>query len=144
MQLRGGPAIDVGIHKSNYSRYSSYDRSTGYTEFYAGLIGKVVSTHFYVSPDYFHSNTWRGYGEIKTGIQPLKALFLSGHVGVSVPLNRNQWWYRTQYDWRLGAAHGLGPVTLHLDLTGGGPDKDQYEGRAHSRTALVAGAAFVF
>jgi uncharacterized protein (TIGR02001 family) len=143
-QLGGGPTIDVGIHNSTYSHYSSEERPSGYTELYAGLVGKVVSTRIYVSPNYFHSNTWRGYGEVETGFRPLRKLLLSAHAGVSVPLNHTQWWYRTQYDWRVGAAHEVGRVTLHLDLNGGGPDQDFYEGRAHRRTALVAGAAFVF
>lgn len=143
-QLSAGPAIDVGIHKTNYTRYSSEGRSIGYTEAYAGLIGKVVSTRIYVSPNYFYSDTWRGYGEVEAGIRLLRKLSLSGHVGVSVPLNRNRWWYPTQYDWRVGAAREVGRATLHLDLSGGGPGKDYYEGQAHKRTALVGGASFVF
>jgi uncharacterized protein (TIGR02001 family) len=143
-QLRGGPTIDVGIHQSNYTRYSSEERSAAYTEFYAGLIGKVISTHFYVSPNYFYSDTWRGYGEVEAGIRPRRGLFLSAHAGLSVPLNHNLWWYPTQYDWRVGAAQDVGRLTLHLDLSGGGPDEDYYEGNAHGRTALVGGASFVF
>lgn len=143
-QLGNGPTLDVGIHNTNYSRYSSEERSTGYTELYAGLIGKVVSARVYVSPNYFHSDTWRGYGEIESGVRPVRDLSLSGHVGVSVPLNRNDWWYKTQYDWRIGAAQDVGRLTFHLDLSGAGPSKDSYDGRTHNRTALVGGASFVF
>lgn len=142
--LRGGPTIDVGIHNSNYSHYSSEERSAGYTEAYVGLIGKVVSAHVYVSPNYFYSNTWRGYGEVETGVRPLRKLLLSAHAGMSVPLNHNQWWYKTQYDWRIGMAQEIGRATLHLDLSGGGLSKDVYEGESHNRTALVAGASFIF
>src|SRR5437868_3389001 len=79
-QLRGGPTIDVGVHQSSYSRYSRDQRSAGYTEVYAGLIGKIVSTHLYVSPNYFCSDTWRGYGEVEAGFRPLRKLSLSAHV----------------------------------------------------------------
>ena len=143
-QLGSGPTLDLGIHNSNYSRYSKYDEARGYTEAYAGLIGKVVSAHVYVSPNYFRPDTWRGYGEVEAGIHPSRKLLLSAHAGVSVPLNHNQWWYRTQYDWRIGAAQEVGPLTLHLDLSGGGPDKEYYDGQTHHRTALVAGASFAF
>jgi uncharacterized protein (TIGR02001 family) len=143
-QLGRGPTLDVGIHQSNYSRYAREERSTGYTEVSAGLIGKAVSAHVYVSPNYFNPNRWRGYGELEAGFRPLRHLLLSADAGLSVPLNHNQSWYRTQYDWRVGAAREVGRVTLHLDLSGGGPDKDRYERRFHSRTALVGGATLVF
>jgi uncharacterized protein (TIGR02001 family) len=145
-QLGSGPTIDVGIHNSNYSEYSKYERSVGYTEAYAGLIGKILSGRVYVSPNYFHSNNWRVYGELEAGFRPLPKLLLSAHAGLLVPLHDN---YpgtnsRTQHDWRIGAASELGRVTLHLDLSGGGPGKDYYEGRPHDRTALVAGATILF
>jgi hypothetical protein len=143
-QLGNGPTLDVGIHDSRYSRYSSEARSSAYSEFYAGLIGKVLSTHVYVSPNYFHPDDWRGYGEVEASLRPRRHLLLSSHLGLSVPLNDNRWRYPTQYDWRVGAAREIGRLTLHLDIGGGGPDKDHYEGQTHGRTELVAGASFVF
>jgi uncharacterized protein (TIGR02001 family) len=149
-KLGSGPTIDVGIHNSNYSKYSKYAQSVGYTEAYAGLIGKVLSGRVYISPNYFHANTWRLYGEVEAGVRPMRNLLVSAHAGMLVPLHGD---YssangavngRTEYDWRLGAARELGPMTLHLDVSGGGPGKDWYDGRYHSRTALVAGAAFLF
>jgi uncharacterized protein (TIGR02001 family) len=147
-QLGSGPTIDVGIHNSNYFKHSSRE-SAGYTEAYAGLIGKVLSGRLYVSPNYFHSNTWRAYGEVEAGIRPLPKLLLSAHAGLLVPLNdrdygRSAAGSRAEYDWRIGAEQELGRVSLHLDLSGGGPGKDWYEGKAHNRTALVAGASFLF
>jgi len=142
-RLGSGPVLDVGISNSNYSHYSSRERSNGYTEAYAGLIGKIVSTHVYLSPNYFASDNWRLYGEVDAAVSPVRKLLLSAHAGVIVPLH-NGYRTKTGYDWRIGAAHELGPVTLHLDLSGGGPGKDLYEGREHNRTALVAGAAFIF
>jgi len=142
-RLGSGPVLDVGIVNSNFSRFSSHDRATGYSEVYAGLIGKLVSSHIYLSPNYFKADNWRLYGDVEAAVSPVRKLLLSAHAGVLVPLSGG---YRakTGYDWRIGAARELGRVTLHLDLSGGGPGKDLYEGRAHSRTALVAGAALLF
>ena len=147
-QLGDGPAIDVGIHNSNYSEYSRYGRPAGYTEAYAGLTGKALSGHVYLSPNYFHSRTWRLYGELEGGVQPAKGLLLSAHAGLLVPIATGSYAAATkskaQYDWRVAAAQDVGRVTMHLDLSGGGPSDDFYEGRSHNRTALVAGASFVF
>ena len=143
-QLGRGPTLDVGIHNSNYSKYSKYGEARGYTEAYAGLIGKVVSTHVYVSPNYFRANDWRLYGEVEAGVRPLPKLLLSAHVGLLVPLGSANYRRQTDHDWRIGAAREVGRLTLHLDLSGGGPRKDFYERRMHNRTALVAGASFLF
>jgi len=147
-QLGGGPAIDVGIHNSTYSEYSRYGRTVDYTEVYAGLTGKSLSGHVYLSPNYFHSKTWRLYGEVEGGVQPAKGLLLSAHAGLLVPVATANYAAapnsKAQYDWRVGAAQDVGRVTMHLDFSGGGPSRDFYEGQAHSRTALVAGASVVF
>lgn len=152
-RLGSGPTLDLGVHNSNYFQYSSRP-SSGYTEAYAGLIGKVITGRIYISPNYFHSNTWRLYGELESGFQPVRGLTLSGHAGLLVPLNNSSYggagWQavsttnKTQYDWRLGAAQEVGRFTLHLDLSGGGPGRDYYDGEWHNRTALVAGATFLF
>jgi uncharacterized protein (TIGR02001 family) len=151
-QLRPELTLDIGVHNSNYFQYSSRP-SSGYTEAYAGLIGKVISGRLYVSPNYFHSGTWRLYGEIESGFRPAKRLTLSAHAGLLVPLNNGSYGspsaqvdpnIKTQYDWRIGAAQELGRFTLHLDLSGGGPGKDYYDGNNHDRTALVAGATVLF
>lgn len=142
-RLKSGPTIDVGVINSNYSHYTGYERSTGHSEAYVGLVGKVLSSHLYLSPNYFHSGTWTAYGEVDAGIPATRKLRLSAHVGALVPLSSG-YSSRTQYDWQIGATREVGPLSLHLTFGDGGPGRDFYEGRWHGRRALVAGATYIF
>jgi uncharacterized protein (TIGR02001 family) len=142
-RLKGGPTIDVGVLNANYSRYTGYDRSSGYSELYAGLIGKVFSSRISLSPNYFHSHSWTAYGEVDAGIQPTRKLRLTAHVGSLVPLG-SAYGSGLQYDWEIGATREVGPVSLHLAFSDGGPGRDFYEERLHRRHALVAGATMLF
>ncbi|HEX6742462.1 MAG TPA: hypothetical protein VF079_11800, partial [Sphingomicrobium sp.] len=49
---------------------------------------------------------------------------------------------RPQYDWRLGIAREVGPASLHVIATGGGPGRDYYRDRWHNRTALIFGLSW--
>jgi uncharacterized protein (TIGR02001 family) len=142
-KLHSGPSIDVGIINANYSRYTGHERSSGYTEIYAGLVGKVLSSHIYLSPNYFHSGSWAAYGEVDAGIAPARKLRLTAHVGSLVPLG-SSYASKVQYDWQIGATREAGPVSLHLAFGDGGPGRDFYEGILHRRRALVVGATYVF
>jgi uncharacterized protein (TIGR02001 family) len=142
-RLKSGPTIDVGILNANYSHHTEYGRSRGYTEVYAGLVGKVLSSHVYLSPNYFHSGTWAAYGEVNAGIRPAHKLRLSAHVGTLVPLE-SSCASRVQYDWQIGATREVGPLSLHATFGDGGPGRDFYEGERHRRRAFVFGATYVF
>ena len=142
-RLGRGPTLDLGITNANYTHYTGYERPTGYTEVYAGLIGKLVSSHVFLSPNYFHSGSWTLYGEVEAGISPVRKLRLTAHVGALVPL-QGGYSSRTQYDWQLGVSREVGPVSLHVALSDGGPGRDYYEGRIHRRRALLIGATCVF
>jgi uncharacterized protein (TIGR02001 family) len=142
-RLGAGPSVDVGVINANYSRYTGYERSTGYTEVYAGLVGKILSSHIYLSPNYFHSGTWVAYAEVDAGIRAARKLRLTAHVGTLVPLESG-YRSRVQYDWQVGATREVGPLSLHVALSGGGPGRDFYEDQWHRRRALVVGATYVF
>jgi len=142
-RLAGGPSIDVGVINSNYSRYTRYGHSAGYTEVYAGIVGKVLSSRIYLSPNYFNGGTWMAYGEVNAGISPVRKLRLTAHVGSRIPLH-GALSQRVNYDWEVGATREVGRLSLHLAVTGGGPGRDYYEGVAHRRRALVAGATMLF
>jgi uncharacterized protein (TIGR02001 family) len=141
-RLGNGPSIDVGVINANYSRYTGYERSTSYTEVYAGLVGKVFSSHVYLSPNYFHSDAWVAYAEVDAGIGPARKLRVTAHVGTLVPLG-SSYRSRVQYDWQIGATREVGPLSLHATLSGGGRGRDFYEDRWHRRRALVVGATYV-
>lgn len=142
-KLRGGPTIDVGVNNSNYSRYSGYERSTGYTEIYAGLISRVFSSHVYLSPNYFGSHSWAAYGEVNAGFRPARKLGLTAHVGTLVPLGYGDR-SKVQYDWQIRATREIGPLSLHVALSDGGPGRDFYENEWHRRRALVVGLTTIF
>jgi uncharacterized protein (TIGR02001 family) len=142
-RLSNGPTIDVGVLNANYSRYTGYERSEGYSEVYAGLVGKVLSSHLYLSPNYFHSGDWAAYGEVDAGVRPARKLRLAAHIGALIPLG-SSYASPVQYDWQIGATREVGPVSFHLTFSDGGPGRDFYEDHWHRRRALVVGATMLF
>jgi uncharacterized protein (TIGR02001 family) len=141
-QLPNGPAIDLGIVNSDYSRHSGHIddsghyRSLSYTEAYVGLIGKNVASHVYLSPNYFDSNVWALYGEVDASVAPAKKLKLTGHLGGLTYLSGGSR-RKTGYDWLIGASRELGPLSAQIAVTGGGPGRDFYRNDYYSRTAVV-------
>jgi len=142
-KLRGGPTLDFGIVNSNYSRHSGHYRSLSYTEAYAGLIGRNVASHVYLSPNYFHSDTWTLYGDIDAAIQPARKWRVTAHVGALNYLHGAPD-EKSQYDWRIGVTREIGRFSAQIALSGGGPGRDYYYGREHNRTALVAQLNCIF
>jgi uncharacterized protein (TIGR02001 family) len=143
--LKGGTILDVGAIHSRYSRYSTSDRSNSYTEFYAGVGHKWVSSRLYLSPHYFEAGVWTLYGEVNGNFSPARKWTVDGHVGMLVPLRTpaDVQGFGTEYDWRVGVTRELGPVSLHLVWTDGSPDNHSYRGREHAGSALIAGASLV-
>ncbi len=145
--LGRGPTLDLGIVNSNYSKHSGHYRSLSYTELYAGLIGKNVASHLYLSPNYFHSEVWTLYGDLDVAVQPARKWRLTGHVGALTYLHGSEYdpeHARSQYDWRVGVARELGRFSLQAALSSGGPGDDYYDYGEHSRTALTFGASCIF
>jgi uncharacterized protein (TIGR02001 family) len=143
-RLPGGVTIDVGAVHSSYTHYSSRGSATSYTEIYAGASRGFLTSRVYLSPHYFGHGRKAAYGELDATVSPLRKLRLSGHVGLLVPIDypgaHND--DRAQYDWRLGVAREVGPATLHVIATGGGPGRDYYGDRWHDRTALIFGLSW--
>lgn len=139
-------SLDAGVMRSEYFRGADGHQATGYTEVYAGLVGRRLSAHVFYSPDYFRPGVSTVYLEADGVLEPTERVRLTAHVGV---LNYLSWppgrgGLTTQYDWRLGASRQVGPVALSAAVSGGGPAEDYYRGRSHSRTALVVGATWAF
>jgi len=149
LQLAGGYArrispslsADVGVIHSLYSRYSSPGSSNSYTEVYAGLTRGFLSARVTYSPHYFEHGARTLYGELNANVGLAKKLRLNGHFGLLAPVDYRGMNARTQYDWRLGVERQLGRASMQLIATGGGPGRDYYAGRTHSRTALVLGVS---
>ena len=149
LQLNGGYAkrlsgvtLDFGAIYSAYSHYSSQRSSNSYTEIYAGAAYKFLSSRIAFSPHYFEGGARTLYGELDANFSPARKLHLTGHAGVLVPLGYRGEDPRAQYDWRIGVSRDVGKVTLHLIGSGGGPGRDYYRGRLHTRNALILGASW--
>lgn len=140
-------SIDAGVLRSQYRTPNAGGRANKYTELYLGLTADPVVARIYYSPDYFRRGVSTLYGEVEGTIRPARNWRLNGHVGsliyvttpTSYPFRRD-----TKYDWRLGLARQFGQFELHTALSGGGPGKEYYAGRARSKTALTAGASWSF
>ena len=144
-RLSSGLTVDLGIVHSNYSRYSSRGPAKSYTEAYAGVAGKLLSSRIYVSRGYLKSGAWTLYGEVDANVPVGTRLRVTGHVGMLVPLDRRDTGvtYRTEFDWRLGIARNIGPITVSAALTGRGRGHDFYQERSYGRRALVFGVTYV-
>jgi uncharacterized protein (TIGR02001 family) len=142
-RLPSGVVLDFGVTHSSYSRYSSR-ASASYTEIYAGLSRKALSTRISYAPHYFGRGYSTLYGEVNANVSPMPKLSLFGHVGLLVPVDypETAMTPRTQHDWSLGLSRQTGPVSLHAIVTGGGPGADYYNDRPHRRTKLVVGVSY--
>jgi uncharacterized protein (TIGR02001 family) len=138
-RLPGGLSVDAGVLRAQFSRQSSLGREGGYTEIFAGLSGRALAARIAYSPDYYWRDTATLYGRVEATARPAPRWRLSGHVGALTRLSGAPRFAiaRTQYDWRAGVTHALGPVELDASLSGGGPNRDYYGTQTHSKTALV-------
>jgi uncharacterized protein (TIGR02001 family) len=141
-RLSSGITVDLGIVHSNYSTYSSRGPGRSYTEVYAGLAGKILSSRISVSPDYLKPGAWTLYGEVDANVPAAKKLRVTGHVGILAPLDRRGYsgdTLKPELDWRLGLARDVGPVTLSVAWTGISRNRDLYQERSYGRRALIVG-----
>jgi uncharacterized protein (TIGR02001 family) len=151
---RIGPqlSVDGGVVRTQFSHYAVGQSSDAhYTDLYVGIAGRGLSAHLHYSPDYYRSGIATLYGEVDGAVKPAEKWQLTGHVGalgyLSYPGNPAYYrYYRaTHYDWRAGVARELGRISLHADLSGGGPNPIQTSRTGwHQGTALTVGARWVF
>ena len=143
-QLPGEITLDAGIIHSEYARYSTHGRATSYTELYAGLSHKALSSRIFLSPHYFWADTWTLYGEVEGSLPLDSKLRATGHLGLLAPLRSPaDHPLRSEWDWRLGLTRKLGPVSLQLAWTGARPARSSDPYRHHRADALVAGFSWV-
>ena len=144
-RLPSGVTVDVGVVHTNYARYSNTGTGKSYTEVYAGLAGKSVSSRVYFSPDYLKTGVRTLYGEVDGSVSPVSKLRLEGHVGVLTLLGHTESsdYARSGLDWRLGISRSVGRVSLHAAWSGRGSGRDVYENRTHGGNALTFGLSCV-
>jgi uncharacterized protein (TIGR02001 family) len=144
-RLASGTTLDFGVTYSSYSYYSSGGPRTSYTEVYAGIARKELSSRIFFSPHYSEPGLWTAYGEVNGNLNPARNWSLDGHVGMLVPLRTpaNGEKYRTAFDWRLGVSRELGRVSLHLSWNQGARGRNYYGNPSHSGRGIIAGASLV-
>jgi uncharacterized protein (TIGR02001 family) len=146
-QIKPNVSIDLGVTNSAYSKYYNGFHNTHYQEYYIGILTKNLSAHIHYSPRYFGIHDYPTlYGDVDGAIPLTEKWRLTGHVGVleqvgGPTLGPNG---RTHYDYRVGTAVRLGAFDFLVEWTGGGPGRDYYNHRLHSKNALVAGVNFTF
>jgi len=140
-------SIDVGIAHNQLRAPYSGGFSYTYTEGYLGVNRRPISAYVFISPNYFRHDVWTVYGQIEATATPARDWRLTAHVGSLNYLHTPVAYtvrHKTHYDWRLGVAREFGNLEVHAALSGGGPGREYYYGKSHSRTALTAGASVSF
>ena len=145
-RVTGRLTLDAGVlHTEYFDSYVS-GRPAKTTEFYAGAgVGRVAARVYY-SPHYFYPDYRSLYGELELTLPVGEKWRLQGHVGGLTYLETPRYYYgpRDRYDWRVAGARQFDRLELSLALSGGGPGKQNYDGRAHNLTALTAAASLHF
>jgi uncharacterized protein (TIGR02001 family) len=144
-RLPSGLSLDIGATHRQFTRYFSGRRPTGYSEVYAGISGRSLSARLHYSPSYFGRGS-AAYGTIEAVIRPASRWRLIGHAGAVAYLDAPPvpQLHRLQYDYSLGVARQQGAIELRLAWSNGGPDPDYFQGRPHSKSALVLSASLGF
>lgn len=118
---------DLGIVHARYSRYSGLRSGLSYTEIYAGVSGKVLSSRIYFSRHYLGGGATT-YAEVNAHLPAAQDFTIEGHAGLFVPFytysdgSRS----RARYDWNIGFSRPAGRFILRAALEGGGPRQDYY------------------
>lgn len=118
-----GLTLDIGVTNRVYSKYFTGEYGSHLFEGYVGLVGRRVSAHVYVSPDYDGLGGDSIYGEVNALLFQRGRWSLSGHVGGLLP-PREPYYTSAQkeLDWRLSATRTFGRLGVSVQWVGNGPD----------------------
>lgn len=140
-------SIDVGLAHNQLRAPYSGGFSYTYTEGYLGATRGPISAYVFISPNYHRHDAWTLYVQLEATVRPGRNWRLTAHAGSLNYLHSPETYtayHKTYYDWRLGLAREFGNLEVHAALSGGGPGREYYYGKSHSRTALTGGASFSF
>lgn len=151
---RIGPevSIDAGVVRTQFARYAIAPiADSHYDDLYVGLSRQSVSARLHYSPDYYHSGVHTVYGELDGSLKHGATWRLTGHVGllgyVAQPMLPYYLYIAraVRYDWQAGLVKQIGRVSMHANLSGGGPQPPPQARTAwRQSTALTIGANWVF
>ena len=125
--IGSGLTADTGVIHADYSRYSGLRSGLTYTEIYAGISGKLLSSRLYFSPRYFGRGATT-YAELNGHFPAGGDFNIEGHAGVFVPLYGYSRGSRSvaRYDWQIGLSRPAGRFIFRAALVGGGPRQYDY------------------
>lgn len=147
-KLASGVSLDGGYVHTGYFR-SAYAPNRGdvhYDEIYLGAVFHRIAYHVYYSPDYLNTGVATLYNEVAGSTALADKLQLNGRIGVTSYLGAPaQWRLKTDYDWEVGLARSIGPVTLLVRLDGGKSNLVRFsQGKSTGGTRLVGGVNLAF
>ncbi|MBO9671517.1 MAG: hypothetical protein J7485_13480 [Sphingobium sp.] len=145
-RIGDGLSADIGLLRAQYAPDSSFGRATGYTEVFAGISGRSVALRAAFSPDYLWDRTMTLYVSGDVFKRPAEHWRISGHVG-ALAFVRNgppAAVSRVRYDWAAQVQREFGRAELGLTLSGGGPEREYFDGSPHTKTAVTATARWAF
>jgi uncharacterized protein (TIGR02001 family) len=145
-RLGDGWSADVGLLRAHYTSASSFGRSTGYTELFAGVSERSVAFRLALSPDYLWDRTMTIYVSSDVFKRPADHLRVSAHFGALAFLRQGPPApvSRIQYDWSVQIQRALGKAEFGIALSGGGPDREYFDGSPHTKTGVTATARWAF
>lgn len=124
-RLASGPTLDAGVTNRVYTRYFTGEYARRFVEGYVGVIGRRVSAHLYLSPDYDGTGGNSAYAEADALLVERSRWSLSGHLGVLAPPREpDRRSAPKELDWRLGVTRSFDRLGVSLQWVGSGPDHD--------------------
>lgn len=135
--------LDAGLNHTRFSRYSSLERKTGYSEVHVGLADNRSSARVSLSPDWLGRGNVTAYGEIgrQVALSDRWALALHGGLFLWLSDGRPPTVPQLRYDTRLTLSRRLGRVRLDAGWTTGGPRQDRYRGEERGHHILTIAAS---
>ena len=143
-QISSAVTAEFGILHSHYFRQPGSEPVSSYTEIYAGVSGKLLSSRIYYSPHYFLGGGPTLYSELNATSGGYSGFRLEGHAGLllSLPRGNSGASSAAQFDWRLGVSRSFGRLGLHAAWSGRRRRNAAYYYDYGGRNAFVFGASY--
>ena len=130
-RLKSGLTLDFGITHRISSRYYTGEYARDLTEAYVGIVGRRLSSHIFVSPDYDGHGGASAYAEVDAVLVDRGNWSVSSHVGVLAPPREQARTSReVEVDGRLGATRRFGRTAISLNWIAATPANDSRRWRS--------------
>ncbi|HEX5182651.1 MAG TPA: TorF family putative porin [Allosphingosinicella sp.] len=134
-RLKSGVSLDIGVSHWDSSHYHSGPYGRDFTEAYVGIVGRRLSSHIFLSPDY-EGRGGSVYAEVDGLLLDRGNWSLTGHAGaLAAPSETIAPRRNFEADGRLAVTRRFGRNALSLAFAGATPSRDDDRWR---RTILVS------